>query len=186
MPALSPAPCPCARVSPGGESGRVCECVRDGRPGPISLVVAANTPSPPVVARGNLAPPPASANQGQLCNLASPPLSAPSRPENPITLPTSHSPAPYPLPVCRGSSTDLPFPLPAPRFTCRLVFRQLRLRLTKINSRARSCSGRVCPVLSCPVIRSSGFYPGGSLPLESLGPLCLSLLSLTQQPPPLA
>lgn len=139
---------------------------------------------PPVVARGNLAPPPASANQGQLCNLASPPLSAPSRPENPITLPTSHSPAPYPLPVCRGSSTDLLFPLPAPRFTCRLVFRQLRLRLTKINSRARSCSGRVCPVLSCPVIRSPGFYPGGSLPLESLGSLRLSLLSLIKQRPP--
>lgn len=96
---------------------------------------------------------------------------------------TSHSPAPYPLPVCRGSSTDLLFSLPQGSL---VVLSSVSFVYGLPKSIHGSGPVLVGSVLFCPVIHSSGFYPGEGLPFESLGSLCLSLLShsLLQQAPP--
>lgn len=97
---------------------------------------------------------------------------------------TSHSPAPYPLPVCRGSSTDLLFSLPQGSL---VVLSSVSFVYGLPKSIHGSGPVLVGSVLFCPVIHSSGFYPGEGLPFESLGSLCLSLLSLSllQQAPPI-
>lgn len=115
---------------------------------------------PQSVARGNLAPPPASANQGQLCNLASPPLSAPSRPENPITLPSHptalHSTLPDPLPVCRARRLICSSRCPQGSLVV-LSFVSFVLRLTKTNSLVWSCQFK--SVQFCPVSIPLGWIP---------------------------
>lgn len=140
---------------------------------------------PPVVARGNLAPPPASANQGKLCNLASQPLSAPSRPENPITLPLTPTALLLTRPVACPAASAVARRLICsshlhPSFTCRLVFPSALLYgLPRINSLALP-PVLVGSVLFCPVIHSSGFYPGESrASWKSWLSLSLTPLSLT-------
>lgn len=92
-------------------------CVRDGRPGPISLVVAASehTMAPPQsLQEGTSLLPQLPQIKGSFViwlHHPCPPLPA-LKIQSPFL--TSHSPAPYPLPlpVCRGSSTDLLLSLP--------------------------------------------------------------------------
>lgn len=92
---------------------------------------------------------------------------------------TSHSPAPYPypLPVCRGSSTDLLFSLPQGSL---VVLSSVSFVYGLPESIHGSRPVLVGSVLFCPVIHSSGFYPGEGLPFrkswlsQSLPPLSLS------------
>lgn len=166
----------------------VCVCVRDGRPGPISLVVAANTPWPPQsLQEGTSLLPQLPQIKGSFViwlHHPCPPLPA-LKIQSPFL--TSHSPAPYPLPlpVCRGSSTDLLLSLPQGSL---VVLSSVSFAYGLPKSIHGSGPVLVGSVLFCPVIHSSGFYPGESLPLESLGSsLSLPLLSLSllsNRPPP--
>lgn len=101
---------------------------------------------------------------------------------------TSHSPAPYPLPlpVCRGSSTDLLLSLPQGSL---VVLSSVSFAYGLPKSIHGSGPVLVGSVLFCPVIHSSGFYPGESLPLRKswlfpVSPSPLSLSPLQQAPPP--
>lgn len=60
---------------------------------------------------------------------------------------TSHSPAPYPLPVCRGSSTDLLLSLPQGSLVVSSSV-SFVYGLPKSIHWPCSGSGRLCPVLS--------------------------------------
>lgn len=167
----------------------VCVCVRDGRPGPISLVVAANTPWPPQsLQEGTSLLPQLPQIKGSFViwlHHPCPPLPA-LKIQSPFL--TSHSPAPYPLPlpVCRGSSTDLLLSLPQGSL---VVLSSVSFAYGLPKSIHGSGPVLVGSVLFCPVIHSSGFYPGESLPLRKswlfpVSPSPLSLSPLQQAPPP--
>lgn len=168
----------------------VCVCVRDGRPGPISLVVAANTPWPPQsLQEGTSLLPQLPQIKGSFViwlHHPCPPLPA-LKIQSPFL--TSHSPAPYPLPlpVCRGSSTDLLLSLPQGSL---VVLSSVSFAYGLPKSIHGSGPVLVGSVLFCPVIHSSGFYPGESLPLRKswlfpVSPSPLSLSPLQQAPPPI-